>query len=168
MSDQGCPNLEDPASKVLDLVYSMKQRVKIEVIPGPSSVTAAISACPFDMKTFFFKGFLPKDDTRAQQLSSLAKNPSSIILLDTPYRLSSLLYSCKSYFGSRRGFLALDISNENENYVLGSFSKLIDFVEKHDIRKTNFVLIVENICSKKTINSKQKSKQKIKQKPRSK
>ena len=62
MSDQGCPNLADPASNILKLAYKMK--VKLQVIPGPSSITAAISACPFDMSSFLYQGFLPRDEKR--------------------------------------------------------------------------------------------------------
>ena len=142
MSDQGCPNLADPATNILKLAYSMK--VKILTIPGPSSITSAISACPFDMSTFLYKGFLPRDDKKNNELEKLSKFSSSIIILDTPYRLVSLLESCSKILTKRRGFLALDISGESENYLVGSFQELLDFVIKNQIKKTNFVLIIEN------------------------
>ncbi len=143
MSDQGCPNLADPAANILALAYKME--VKIQVIPGPSSVTAAISACPFDMNSFLYQGFLPRDSKRDLKLKELTKIRSSIIILDTPYRLASILEACSNIFKNRRGFLALDISGENENYLLGSFKNLFQIITQQEIKKTNFVLIIENL-----------------------
>ena len=46
-SDQGSASLADPGKELTSIAFELG--VKIEVIPGPSSITAAISACPFDL-----------------------------------------------------------------------------------------------------------------------
>ena len=51
VSDQGCANLADPATDIIKLAYSL--HIKIAVVPGPSSITSAISACPFNLNSFF-------------------------------------------------------------------------------------------------------------------
>ncbi len=47
MSAQGTPTLADPGKKLLDVAYAAGAHVS--PIPGPSSVTAALSICHFSM-----------------------------------------------------------------------------------------------------------------------
>ena len=59
MSDQGSPVIADPGRAIVNLAYQVF--AKIIVIPGPSSISAAISACPFVMEPYLYLGFLPRD-----------------------------------------------------------------------------------------------------------
>ena len=140
VSDQGCPTLADPGRQLVELAYSIQAKVK--VIPGPSSVTAAISACPFRMEHFYFQGFFsPETEERDRELQALKNNKTPIVILDTPYRLEKVLTSCiQTFTEPRKAFLALDISGENEQFLLGSFSKLLDITKG---KKLNFVLIIK-------------------------
>lgn len=141
MSDQGCPSLADPGQKLSKLAWEIGAAV--QVIPGPSSITAAIAACPFNMKEFNFSGFLPKDaHGRAQKLRKLKSLKTPTIILDTPYRLQNLLNSCNEIFTKNTvAFLALEISKNDEQYLLGNFSKLKK--DTAEIKKKNFVLIIK-------------------------
>ncbi len=139
VSDQGCPTLADPGRQLLEAAYAA--RALIRVIPGPSSITAAISACPFPMQRFLFQGFLSAETAqRERELAQLTNHENPIVILDTPYRLEKLLVACSHIFDrSRKAFLALDISGEHESYLIGSFSKLLESPREG---KLNFVLII--------------------------
>lgn len=141
MSDQGCPTLEDPGYNIVRCAQLTGARVK--VIPGPSSITAALSACPFREKKFEFIGFPPREETKRKAfLQKLQGKGKLQILMDTPYRLPNVIQSCSEVFDeSAAGFIALDISGEDEDYLLGSFPELLEKVEKLD-KKLNFVLII--------------------------
>ena len=54
-SDQGCPTLDDPGSKLVAL--AMNVGASLQVIPGPSALTAALSACPFQPHPFIYAGY---------------------------------------------------------------------------------------------------------------
>ncbi|MBI2602922.1 MAG: hypothetical protein HYW48_07695 [Deltaproteobacteria bacterium] len=140
VSDQGCPSLADPGQPLTEIAYEMGATVK--VIPGPSAVTAAIAACPFPLANFFFAGFLPREEARRRRdLSKLASWNVPLIILDTPYRLHTLLESCDNVLGSKRqAFLAIDISGENEQFIVGNFARLRKLTE--EVKKQNFVLII--------------------------
>lgn len=141
MSDQGTPNLADPGKALLNIAYQLNAQVV--VIPGPSSITAAIAACPFDLSQFSFAGFLPRIPAeREQRLSELRQRREALVIMDTPYRLKALLAACKAVFpNNHRAFLAIDITGENEEYIAGSFTALQKKAE--NVTKLNFVLIVE-------------------------
>lgn len=140
-SDQGCAGVADPGRELIKLARELGASIRI--IPGPSSITAAISACHFDCSSFDFVGLLPRDEKeRLKKINQIKTRPLSQIIIDAPYRLLSLLKSCDAVFGaSRQTLLALDITGEDESYLSGSFSELISQVEKLD-KKLNFVLII--------------------------
>lgn len=140
ISDQGMPNVEDPGSELLEIAYNLG--VTIKVIPGPSSITAALSACPFDCSTFKYLGLLPREEHQRVEVLEKSKG-DNLVILDAPYRLNQLISSCEKIFDSRkRSFIALDISGEYEDYLLGSFKELKQKIQKLE-KKVNFVLIIE-------------------------
>jgi 16S rRNA (cytidine1402-2'-O)-methyltransferase len=148
MSDQGSPTLEDPGMGVLQAAWSLG--AKVTVIPGPSSITAALSACPFPVRRFIHAGMLDRDpEQRASELQNLASMGLPLILMDVPYRLKGLLETCISVLGeSHEGFLALDISGPRESWQRGSLAKLLQIASALD-EKLNFVLVMKG--SMKTV-----------------
>ncbi|MDD9950508.1 MAG: SAM-dependent methyltransferase [Zetaproteobacteria bacterium] len=144
MSDQGTPGLADPGAELVQCAY--EHQVQVRVIPGPSSVSAAIAACPFHMQSYTFAGFLArKSHLRQQELHKLRGLHKPIIILDTPYRLTHLLADTLEVFGKhQRALLALDISGSNERYLCTSLGKLSQQVTQEQIssQKLNFVLIL--------------------------
>ena len=153
MSDQGCPTLADPGRPLLQLAYQLNASIK--VVPGPSSITAAMSACPFDFSSYIYAGFLPRQsDQRMAKLKQYAALGQALVILDTPYRLKALLSACKEVFPKKRqGFLALDISGENEAYFSSPLSSLESQVSHLLQKKLNFVMIVEG-CDPKPVTGK--------------
>ncbi|NRA43666.1 MAG: hypothetical protein HRU09_01790 [Oligoflexales bacterium] len=150
MSDQGCPTLADPGRSVLQVAYQLNASIK--VIPGPSSITAAISACPFELSSYAYAGFLPRrTDKRMLTLKKHAASGQALVILDTPYRLKALLSACKEVFPkNRKGFLAMDISGEHEAYFCGPLPGLEAQVSHLYQQKLNFVLIVDGVEVKAT------------------
>jgi 16S rRNA (cytidine1402-2'-O)-methyltransferase len=143
MSDQGCAHCADPGQQLVALAYRLN--AEVQVIPGPSAITAAVMACGFPLSNFFFAGFLSqKKEKRIGEIQSLARRREGIILLDTPYRLSAVLEDFSRIFPKeRRGFLALDITGPQEHYLTGSFARLKEQVE--GLEKLNFVLVIEGV-----------------------
>ncbi|MCX6117057.1 MAG: SAM-dependent methyltransferase [Proteobacteria bacterium] len=141
MSDQGCPTIEDPGSAVLEIAYSLKS--KVTVIPGPCSISAALSACPFATHGYLFAGFLPREQVdRVKKLKDLSSLRVPLVIMDTPYRLHALIDSCMDVFGKgRKVLLAIDISGEQERFIcdnLENCKKLCLSMQD----KLNFVLVV--------------------------
>ena len=148
MSDQGCPTLADPGRALLQIAYQLN--APIQVVPGPSSVTAALSACPFELSSYIYAGFLPREsDKRMAKLKQYAAIGQALIVLDTPYRLKALLSVCNEVFPKKRlGFLAIDISGEHEAYFSASIGALEAQVRHLAQKKLNFVLIIEGAANK--------------------
>jgi len=142
MSDQGAPTLADPGAPPIKIAWDLGAEIRI--IPGPSSVTAALSACPFSCDKFYFGGFLSRDsEVRHHELQAIKSLRVTWAVMDTPYRLVALLESCSAVFPrDQRALVALDISGPQEDYWLGTFDHLKKRAESLS-EKLNFVLIGE-------------------------
>jgi len=142
MSDQGMPTWADPGQDLLQIAYQLKARVQI--IPGPNSIAAALAACPFYFGRFYFAGFLERDPTlRRRQLDELKDLGVPLVLMDTPYRLHALVDDLiLTLGGKRQSFLALDISGPSEAYVPSSLEGLKARLASWK-GKLNFVLVIE-------------------------
>jgi len=140
ISDCGTPVFSDPGSKLLQFLYPAE--IDVVPIPGASSLVAAISVCPFDLKQFYFLGFLPpKTEQRKELLRQHANSSQAIILMDTPYRMGKLLDEVANAFGKNRTiFLATDLTLPGEKVYLGTVQEV---QQKTQNRKAEFILIIE-------------------------
>ncbi|MBF0440740.1 MAG: hypothetical protein HQK54_02435 [Oligoflexales bacterium] len=141
MSDQGMPTIADPGRELLEIAYELGSRV--EVIPGASSITAALSACPFLYGSFKYHGFVErKREDRITTLKKIAEENDPVILVDTPYRLKNLIDDCIISHGPKRmALLAMDISGPRENFLFNNMESLQKTVSRLE-EKINFVLIL--------------------------
>jgi len=140
VSDGGTPLFNDPGRQLIKLLYD--GGIAISPTPGVTSLTAAISVCPFDLDHFLFLGFLPpKSDERERTLSRYASSSLPIILMDTPYRMGKLLLDVSKVFGKGQTiFLACDLTLPSEALLLGSVQEVMAKVSN---RKAEFILILD-------------------------
>lgn len=145
-SDQGSPSLADPGNHLLKIAYQL--HAQVHIIPGPSSISAAVAACPFVNEGYVFRGFPPRDKkdrilffrSLSDELKAL-KLP--VVLMDTPYRMLSTLEDALTAFPPEAlAFLAYEISNPAELYLYQPLGKLSQSLAKTPLPKGNFVLIL--------------------------
>lgn len=138
VSDQGTPTLADPGRLLLEIAYQWKSQV--QVIPGPCSISATLSACPFPIDSYLFRGFLSREEPiRCKELEALKHLSFPVVILDAPYRKQSLFDSLQKVFGpDRLCFLGQDISGPSEAFILGKIQDLMPT----NSEKLNFVLII--------------------------
>lgn len=140
ISDCGTPVFSDPGRKLLEIIYG--SGIPVVPISGPSSLMTAISICPFNLKQFFFLGFLPpQTDKRRLVLQRYSSSPDPLILMDTPYRMAKLLDEVATAFGKKQViFLATDLTLPSERVYLGEVQEVQAKVAK---RKAEFILIID-------------------------
>ena len=118
ISEAGCPGIADPGQVLIAVAQEMKCVIKPLV--GPSSILLALMASGLNGQQFEFVGYLPIDNTeRIKKIKSLeaesAKNNSTKIFIETPYRnnqlLESLLQQCT---GSTKICIGVDITGKLE------------------------------------------------------
>jgi 16S rRNA (cytidine1402-2'-O)-methyltransferase len=90
-SDAGTPGVSDPGARVVAAVAAAG--LPVVPVPGPSSVTALLSAMPSQLEdsAFVFAGFLPaKAGERQHAVEGLQRESRPVVLLEAPHRIAAL------------------------------------------------------------------------------
>jgi 16S rRNA (cytidine1402-2'-O)-methyltransferase len=142
ISDAGTPLFSDPGSVLVQ--KAIQSQIRVIPIPGASSLLPALTVSGFNIERFSFYGFLsPKRERRVKELQLLRKEPATIVLMDTPYRLTQLVRDIANVFAdSRRICIAFDLTLPTEEILRGTPSRLYQQLLKEE-KKGEFVLIIE-------------------------
>ncbi|MGB1110044.1 MAG: 16S rRNA (cytidine(1402)-2'-O)-methyltransferase, partial [Gammaproteobacteria bacterium] len=144
ISDAGTPLISDPGYRLVSAAHDAD--IKVSPVPGPSAVTAALSASGLPTDRFSFEGFLPaKAGQRKDRLRSLALTSGTLVFFDTGKRIRSSMEDFAEVFGpDRRLCLAREISKRFETIRRGSVAGLTAWLESDpDQLRGEFVLVVE-------------------------
>ncbi len=143
ISDCGTPLFSDPGHLLVDL--ALQNRIDVIPVPGASSLLTALVGSGLDFEKFYFYGWLsPKKDIRRKQLLDLRKRRETIVLMDTPYRLKTLLEDIVKLLGANIPcVLAFELTKEKEKFYRGNAQNILSAVERENL-KGEFVLIVSN------------------------
>lgn len=143
ISDCGTPLFSDPGHLLVDVCIS--QKIDVIPVPGANSLLPALTGSGFDFEKFFYYGWLsPKKDIRRQQLFQLKRMNYVIVILDTPYRLRSLLADIVKVLGKNiRLVLAFELTKKGEKFYRGTAEEILKTAEDKKL-KGEFVLLVDN------------------------
>ena len=125
-----------------------KNDINLIPLPGPSSVTSAISVSGFSDK-FFFYGFIPeKQKTLVEDLENLSKLNSSIVFFVSPKKFNRIIPHLKKNFLGRKVLICREMTKYFEEFLRCSIEKLhsLNFETKGELT----IVISENFTNKKT------------------
>jgi 16S rRNA (cytidine1402-2'-O)-methyltransferase len=140
VTDAGSPGISDPGERVVRAARAAGRRV--ESIPGPCALVAALTASGLPADEFHFIGFLPhKSGQRRKQLDRLQSFAGTLILYESPYRIDKLLGELSEVFPLRNIVLARELTKKFEEYLRGTPVELSAIVAKRSL-KGEFVVLV--------------------------
>ena len=84
VTDAGTPGISDPGNELIEFVSL--SNIKIVPIPGPSSVTAALSVSGFNVSNFMFLGFWPKKKTK-KLVTKIKTLDCPVVFFESPFRI---------------------------------------------------------------------------------
>ena len=122
ISDAGTPTLSDPG--LLLIKACIEKKIKIFPIPGPSAITAAVSASGFDDK-FLFYGFLPKTENNLIKVLNGLKNLDFSLVFFVPgIKINFYLKSFKKHLAGRDIFIAREITKMHETFYRNTLTEI--------------------------------------------
>jgi 16S rRNA (cytidine1402-2'-O)-methyltransferase len=137
ISDAGTPGISDPGQKLIAATIS--NNIKVEAIPGPAGITAALSVSGFRGDKFYFSGFLPHKKGRQTTIKNLAKENRTIVLYESPYRIIKTLTELKDALGDREVMVARELTKKFETIYRGKISEITNKIKP----KGEFVIIIK-------------------------
>ncbi len=140
ISDAGTPGISDPGALLVS--RALDEEICVTPLPGPSALTAAVSAAGLTDGSFLFLGFPPsKKNQRRKLLTSLIDEEHPVIFYESPHRIQVLLSDALDILGDRQAFWARELTKTYEELHKKSLSKLLDIAVSKKNRG-EFVLII--------------------------
>jgi len=142
VTDAGTPGISDPGERVVKAAVAAGFRV--EPVPGPCALIAALTASGLGTEEFHFIGFLPvKSGQRRKKLGSLRDTPGTLAFYESPYRIEKLLGELNELLPDVTVVLARELTKKFEEFLRGTPAELLEIAKKRSL-KGEFVVLVEH------------------------
>ena len=144
MSDAGTPLVSDPGYRLVGAAHDAG--IRVEAIPGPSSVTAALSVSGLPTDRFQFVGFPPVKGRR-RWLEDLSETPHTLLMFEAPHRIQKLVSELLAVMGPHRpASICRELTKTFEQTLRGTLESLKQALESGDIPcKGEFVVVVGGV-----------------------
>jgi len=143
VSDAGTPAISDPGARLVRAAHDAGHAVV--PIPGPSAVSAAVSAAGLDAERFVFIGFLPpKPKARRELLESVATLRFALVIYEAPHRVRETVAELANLLGARTLFVARELTKVFETLTRLPLEDASAWFDADSNRtRGEFVLIVD-------------------------
>jgi 16S rRNA (cytidine1402-2'-O)-methyltransferase len=123
VSDAGTPGISDPG--FLLVRACIERGIKVECLPGATSIVPAVVLSGLPCDRFTYEGFLPHKKGRQTRLIGLADEARTVVLLESPHRVLRLLGELMVHCGAdRRVSVSREISKRFEETVRGTLAEV--------------------------------------------
>jgi len=143
VSDAGTPLISDPGFKLVR--ECIAQNIKVESIPGASSVLTALTSSGLPTDKFLFAGYPPhKPGHRLDFLENIKKSQelvkSTVIIFEAPHKLLTTLKDIESIFGDIEMVICRELTKVYEEIRHEKISESVIHFQKTP-PKGEFVLL---------------------------
>lgn len=142
VSDAGTPLISDPGYKLVRQCIS--EGIKVDSLPGPSSVITALTLSGLPPGKFLFIGYPPEKQSHRLKLFELLRTmnyelPTTYIMFISPYKLLKTLEDMKGVFGDIEIVLAHELTKIHQSVE----TKLIsEWLENLKNPKGEYILLM--------------------------
>ena len=124
VSDAGTPSISDPGQALVTAAWAAGHRVV--PVPGPSSVTAALSIAGYSGPGFSFLGYLPRKPGEMRRLlESLLTDPRPAVAFESPFRVGKSLELIAATLPERELTVTRELTKVHEEVLRGTASEVL-------------------------------------------
>ena len=127
VSDAGMPLVSDPGFVLVQACAAAG--LPVEVLPGPSSVLAALVASGLPAERWRFVGFLPRK--RGELAKVLGSTPETLVAFEAPQRLVATLQVLAELDGGRAAAVCRELTKLHEEVRRGTAAQLAAHYGEH-------------------------------------
>jgi 16S rRNA (cytidine1402-2'-O)-methyltransferase len=145
VSDAGTPGISDPGPYFVRVVQERFPEVDIEIIPGPDSVSAALSGAGIIFKEYLFWGFVPQKKGRKTFLEHIEESDFVSVCFESSHRIKKFLTELSNVLDSNREVAVVkEITKIHETVIRGTVNSILEtFSQDTKLEKGEFVVIID-------------------------
>ncbi len=152
VSDAGTPGISDPGAVLVEKIRTHLKtstsdvEIKIESVPGPSALTAALSIAGVPVHDFVFLGFLPHKKGRETLFKEIAESERTVVFYESPHRILKALTSLQKFAPGKKVIIARELTKIHEEITSGTASELLEFFKSNPKKvRGEFVVLVNTL-----------------------
>jgi len=124
VSDAGTPTISDPGHRLIKA--AIDAGIRIEPIPGPSAVIAALAVSGLPSESFAFLGFPPvRSKARSTWFERARTIGGTIVFFESPHRIRETLAQLRVEVGDCQVVLCRELTKTHEELVRGPISAVL-------------------------------------------
>jgi 16S rRNA (cytidine1402-2'-O)-methyltransferase len=140
VSDAGTPGISDPGTMLVGRLSEAGEVVS--VVPGPTSVVAALVVSGLPTARFCVEGFLPrKGRERRDRVAALMADQRTTVVLEAPGRLAVTLAELAAVDGTRPVAVVRELTKVHEEVWRGTTSEAAGHYAQHQVRGEVVVVV---------------------------
>lgn len=143
VSDAGTPTISDPGQLLISKLVEMN--ININVIPGPTAITSALSVSGILFENFTFIGFIPKKENQIKEIFKMHKNSEVIGAYESPNRINKTIEILETINPDMKITVARELTKVFEEVVTGTPGE----IKGKEFRGEIVILISEFITKEK-------------------
>jgi 16S rRNA (cytidine1402-2'-O)-methyltransferase len=140
VSDAGTPGISDPGTLLVSRLSEAGEEVSI--VPGPTSVVAALVISGLPTDRFCVEGFLPrKGGERRDRVTALMADGRTTVVLEAPGRLAATLAELAAVDAARRVAVVRELTKVHEEVWRGTLGEAAEAFGARQVRGEVVVVI---------------------------
>jgi len=140
ITDAGTPGVSDPGHYLVGLCVD--ESLPVVPVPGPSAVTALLSASGMELTRFLFQGFLPpKAGARETALKELAASGFPFVIYESPNRVLATMESIARVVKDRQVVLGREMTKLHEEFIRGTADEVARRLDEGKIKGEVAILV---------------------------
>lgn len=133
VTDAGTPGISDPG--FLLVRECVRNNIPVETLPGATAFVPALVDSGLPCDRFVFWGFLPHKKGRQTALQQLSQENRTMIIYESPHRLTKLLDELAEVVGEERLVsVSREISKLHAETVRGTLREVRDYFGTNEVR----------------------------------
>ena len=143
VSDAGTPLISDPGYRLVR--DARRADIPVVPVPGPSAISAALSASGLPTDRFVFEGFLPaKAAARRARLEALRGESRTLVFYESTHRIVAMLRDLAAGLGTdREAVIARELTKLHEELRAGGLLELAEWLDATpEKQRGEFVVLV--------------------------
>jgi 16S rRNA (cytidine1402-2'-O)-methyltransferase len=138
--DRGTPGISDPAYLLVREAH--KNNIPVLPVPGPSSLTAALSICGLPTDRVCFYGFVPRKKGKKKNfIESLKDKEETTVFYESVYRVKDTLAVMNEVFPEREVTICRELTKKFEDISTGQMRDIFKEYQTKDV-KGEFVIVI--------------------------
>ncbi len=139
IAEAGTPLISDPGHKLV--TAAIRNDIAVIPVPGASAILGALVASGLPTDRFVFEGFLPRKKGRTRIFEELSREPGTIIIYESPFRIQKTVEDIVKIMGNRYIVLARELTKKFEEFIRGFAPEILSALQDRKI-KGEIVLLI--------------------------